>query len=155
MSTHGSCVNVVLTTTHLFTVKTQEARGTSLSAEADTDRSRAIVLKVFRSYYPDLENIIARDHNRVARQLYAMAFLSSEALVQITSQRSSSRDTFEDTEQIMIEIEYTFRFNPTPPYELMVQFCEMIKKVSYRDHYLPEAIMRTLGELVNVILHNF
>ena len=64
----GSCVNVVLTATHLITVKTQEIHETSLSTDPDSFRSRAIVLDVFRRHYHDLVNVIARDSISVARQ---------------------------------------------------------------------------------------
>ena len=90
MSTHVSLVHVGITAAHLFTVKTQETRGTSLST--DTDRSRTTVLHVFRRHYSELVKVIAIDPTSVARELYSMGFFSSFALEQTTSGRSNTTD---------------------------------------------------------------
>lgn len=107
------------------------------------------MLHVFRRHYSELVKVIAIDPTSVARELYSMGFFSSFALEQTT------RNTTDNALDIMRQIDVMFRANPTSPYELMVQFCETIRDVSFNGHSLAEAIMRRLGELVNVTLHNF
>ena len=106
------------------------------------------MLDVFRRHYARLVRVIASDSASVAVKLFSMGLLNTSSFERISSDSKRS-------ERAMREIEEMFRFNPSPPYELMVQFCEVISEVKFRDHHLPEDIMRTLGELVNVTLHNF
>ena len=72
----GSCVNVVLTAAHLFTVKTQETHETSLSADPDTDNSQDIVLDVLHRHYSQLEKVISEQPALVALELYSNGLLS-------------------------------------------------------------------------------
>ena len=98
------------------------------------------MLGVFRRYHSPLSRLMVQQSAHVASILYSMGLLSSSSFDRITQNRRL----------ILEEIEIMFSVNhPTPPYEMMVQFCEMIRRVTFSDS-LPDAIMRTLGELVNL-----
>ena len=101
-------MNVVLTAAHLFTVKTQETRETSLSADPNTDNSRDIVLDMLHRQYSQLGRVISKQPALVASELYSNGLLSSGYF---------DAEFTENHGIIMTIIEALFRFraNPTSP----------------------------------------
>ena len=148
----GSCVNVVLTATHFFTVKTQETHETSLSTDPDTDKNRAIVHDVFLRHYSDLVHVMAHIHPAiVALRLFSMELLSADDKNRIMTDIGITKS--ERSEIIMNVLEARIRIHPSP-YQLMERFC-MVIRITDNDNVsrdLVTTIMKALGELVNVTL---
>ena len=139
----GSCVNVVLTAAHLFTVKTQETHETSLST--DPDRSRAVVLNVFRKHYFEVTMVISPRLVSVTSMLYSMDLLSEHTRERVLMTTGISNSV--KTAMVMDELDAKIRADQSP-YQLLARFCYTIS-----DHFdvnLISTIMQELGELLNV-----